>query len=193
MFLGFPLGTHRICSRIHRLSSSDLQLRNDPGEVLSRIVMPRNPLALSLKQPWATLLAHGIKTIEIRRWSTKCRGKILIHAARIPDPRPEGWALVPKEWLTQAELVGGIIGIGELTECVVYRTPETFAADREKHLNDPAWFQDPAMFGFVFTNLKALPFRRYPGWMRFFEVAPETAEPKVPKSARIQKIHGWWD
>jgi hypothetical protein len=155
--------------------------------------MPGNPLALSLKQPWATLLAHGIKTIEIRRWPTKCRGKILIHAARIPDPRPEAWVLVPEEWLTQAEQVGGIIGIGELTECVVYRIPEAFAADRDKHLNDPAWFQDPAMFGFVFTKLKALPFRRYPGWMRFFEVAPERAESKLPKSPKTRKIHGWWD
>ncbi len=155
--------------------------------------MPRNPLALSLKQPWATLLAHGMKTIEIRRWPTKRRGKILIHAARIPDPRPEAWALVPDEWLTQAGQMGGIIGIGELTDCIVYRTPESFAADREKHLNDPAWFQDPAMFGFVFTNLKTTPFRRYPGWMRFFEVAPERVGSKPPKAPGIRKLYGWED
>lgn len=138
--------------------------------------MARNDLALSLKQPWATLLAHGRKTVEIRRWPTNRRGRIMIHAARISDPRPEAWALVPEEWLPVARLVGGIIGVGELTDCVVYRTSETFAADREKHLNDPGWFQGPAMFGFVFANLKVLPFRRYPGWMRFFEVPPESAD-----------------
>ena len=53
--------------------------------------------ALSIKQPWAALLVAGIKTVEIRRWPTNRRGRILIHAARIPDPRPEAWALVPDE------------------------------------------------------------------------------------------------
>ena len=132
--------------------------------------MARMHLALSLKQPWATLLAHGRKTIEIRRWPTNRRGRILIHAARIPDPRPEAWALVPDELREHAQQVGGIIGVGELNNCLVYRTLESFVTDREKHLNDPSWFQGPVMYGFAFANLKALPFRRYPGWMRFFDV-----------------------
>ena len=53
--------------------------------------------ALSLKQPWAALLVHGRKTIEVRRWATKRRGPVLIHAARVPDPRPEAWAQLPPE------------------------------------------------------------------------------------------------
>ena len=140
--------------------------------------MPQTQLALSLKQPWATLLAQGRKTIEIRRWPTLKRGPILIHAAQIADPRPEAWALLPKEWLVMAKQAGGIIGVGELTDCVAYRTRETFAVDQEKHLNDPAWFEAPAMYGFVFTDLKSMPFRRYPGWMRFFEVTSEAFSPK---------------
>src|SRR5437879_10658243 len=86
--------------------------------------MARMHLALSLKQPWATLLAHGRKTIEVRRWPTKQRGRILIHAARIPDPRPEAWAFVSKELWPVAQQVGGIIGVGELTECLSYRSLE---------------------------------------------------------------------
>lgn len=35
---------------------------------------------LTLKQPWATLVAEGIKKYEFRTWKTKFRGKILIHA-----------------------------------------------------------------------------------------------------------------
>lgn len=35
---------------------------------------------LTLKQPWATLVAEGIKTYEFRSWKTNYRGKILIHA-----------------------------------------------------------------------------------------------------------------
>src|SRR5690606_22562088 len=37
--------------------------------------------ALSIKQPWASLIAHGIKDIENRTWSTKFRGRIYIHAS----------------------------------------------------------------------------------------------------------------
>ena len=35
---------------------------------------------LTLKQPWATLVAEGIKKYEFRSWKTTYRGKILIHA-----------------------------------------------------------------------------------------------------------------
>ena len=35
---------------------------------------------ITLKQPWATLVAEGIKQYEFRSWPTKYRGEILIHA-----------------------------------------------------------------------------------------------------------------
>jgi len=38
--------------------------------------------ALTLTQPWATLVALGEKRIETRGWSTKYRGEIAIHAAK---------------------------------------------------------------------------------------------------------------
>ena len=40
---------------------------------------------LSLKQPFADLLALGEKTIELRKWNTKFRGKFLIHVSKIID------------------------------------------------------------------------------------------------------------
>lgn len=36
--------------------------------------------ALTIRQPWATLIATGAKTIETRSWSTKYRGPLAIHA-----------------------------------------------------------------------------------------------------------------
>lgn len=39
--------------------------------------------ALTLHQPWATLVAEGVKTIETRSWPTKHRGPVAIHAAAI--------------------------------------------------------------------------------------------------------------
>jgi hypothetical protein len=129
--------------------------------------------ALSLKQPWAALLANGRKTIEVRRWRTERCGRVLIHAARVPDERPEAWALVPPHLLAMARLSGGIIGAGEITTCRSYRSLKAFVADRARHLNAPAWFQ-AGLYGFVFTNLTVLPFRAYPGWLRFFPVEDET-------------------
>ncbi|HVM07165.1 MAG TPA: ASCH domain-containing protein [Acidimicrobiales bacterium] len=38
--------------------------------------------AISLWQPWASLIAYGVKTIETRSWSTPYRGRIAIHAAK---------------------------------------------------------------------------------------------------------------
>lgn len=35
---------------------------------------------LTLRQPWATLVAEGIKKYEFRSWKTNYRGKVLIHA-----------------------------------------------------------------------------------------------------------------
>lgn len=35
---------------------------------------------LTLRQPWATLVAEGIKKYEFRSWETNYRGKVLIHA-----------------------------------------------------------------------------------------------------------------
>lgn len=44
---------------------------------------------LSVMQPWASLLAEGIKPIELRSWSTRYRGQILIRASRNSPARWE--------------------------------------------------------------------------------------------------------
>jgi hypothetical protein len=124
--------------------------------------------ALSLKQPWAALLAHGLKTVEVRSWRTRQRGRVLIHAARLPDPRPEAWACVPPELLPSTRLAGGIVGVGELLECRTYRNRTEFTADRDRHRNQSDWFRPPRLYGFVFVNLAVLPFAPCPGQTRFF-------------------------
>jgi len=39
---------------------------------------------LSIRQPYASLICRGIKTIENRSWDTAYRGKLLIHASGKP-------------------------------------------------------------------------------------------------------------
>ena len=145
--------------------------------------MPQRLYALSLKQPWATLLVHGLKTIEVRRWPTARRGRILIHAARIPDNRPEGWRHVPEHLQSMANQLGGILGAADLTGCTTYRQLDKFLEDRHLHLNEPDWFEPAGLFGFTFAQMEVLPFRSYPGWMRFFPVEPDG----VPHFSRAKK------
>ncbi len=40
--------------------------------------------AISIKEPWASMIANGEKTIETRTWKTNHRGKILLCASNNP-------------------------------------------------------------------------------------------------------------
>lgn len=42
---------------------------------------------LSIKQPYASLIAYGIKKYEFRTWNTKYRGEVLIHASKGVDKK----------------------------------------------------------------------------------------------------------
>ncbi len=50
-------------------------------------------LAISLKQPYANLVAEGKKTTETRKWTTKYRGDLLICSSKVPNTYPAGYAL----------------------------------------------------------------------------------------------------
>ena len=41
--------------------------------------------ALSVRQPWASMIAQGHKTIEWRSWRTHYRGPLLICSGKTPD------------------------------------------------------------------------------------------------------------
>ena len=83
--------------------------------------------ALTVKQPWASLIVDGIKDIENRTWPTKFRGRILIHAGAKPDKEP--YMLFNDEQLEEIddcvmdviesyENTGAIIGSVEIVDCV---------------------------------------------------------------------------
>lgn len=52
--------------------------------------------ALSVKQPWASLIRDGIKTLEVRSWRTDHRGSLLIVASKQPDRRPRASPYAPE-------------------------------------------------------------------------------------------------
>jgi hypothetical protein len=57
-------------------------LAPDQDELPPTGAAPRAIPVLTLHQPWASLIALGVKTIETRSWSTKYRGPLAIHAGK---------------------------------------------------------------------------------------------------------------
>ncbi|KAG2533692.1 hypothetical protein PVAP13_9NG018200 [Panicum virgatum] len=66
----------------HHSSSSSSSSRSSDG----RGYHGGNP-CLTMHQPWASLLVHGIKRVEGRSWPSPITGRLWIHAAsKVPDP-----------------------------------------------------------------------------------------------------------
>lgn len=53
--------------------------------------------AISIKEPWASMIAHGEKTIEARSWKTSIRGRIVLCASKNPDGKYAGQAFALAE------------------------------------------------------------------------------------------------
>lgn len=51
--------------------------------------------AISINQPYATLIERGQKTLEVRSWRTKIRGSVLVCSTKLPyyNDLPRGQAL----------------------------------------------------------------------------------------------------
>ena len=81
--------------------------------------------AISLIQPWATLIVAGVKRFETHAWGTSYRGPLLIHASKTIDNhylgRPDVAALVLKAGISSFP-TGAIVGQATLSGCV--RTDE---------------------------------------------------------------------
>lgn len=104
--------------------------------------------ALTIKQPWASLIVHGIKDIENRTWRTDYRGPLLIHASKTIyggnlkgflnkeqlEAVGEGYDEVVREQLTH---VGAIIGRVDIVDCVVDHE-SVWAEHDEDFLNEVA-------------------------------------------------------
>jgi len=92
--------------------------------------------AITLWQPWASLIAAGVKRHETRSWATSYRGPIAIHAGQTIDvagaPEALCAAALGANW-RRVIPVGMILAVGELTACVEASrlAPSLTTADRE--------------------------------------------------------------
>lgn len=72
--------------------------------------------ALTIRQPWGSLIVAGIKDVENRSWRTNHRGPLLIHAGAAMDP-VEGWRVLEVARLAEIPR-GALIGMVEVVGCV---------------------------------------------------------------------------
>ena len=67
---------------------------------------------ITIKQPFATLIAEGIKEYEFRTWKTNYRGELLIHAGKGIDKQEI------KKYKVFTYPQGCIIAKANLTDCI---------------------------------------------------------------------------
>ena len=105
---------------------------------------------LSLKQPFADLLALGEKTIELRKWNTKFRGEFLVHASKNVD-----FDICERLDIETNNLsIGAIIGSAFLYDVKVYSKQEDFNRDKQKHISIISRYFDGYKYGFLIRNAK---------------------------------------
>lgn len=67
---------------------------------------------LSVRQPYAHYICAGLKTVENRTWTTKYRGRVLIHACDTSYAWPDADCLpaqlveMAQEWIGKTDLTG---------------------------------------------------------------------------------------
>jgi hypothetical protein len=124
--------------------------------------------ALSVMQPWATLIALGAKRIETRSWSTSYRGPLAIHASsrmsreaamslRAPRIREALGAGGYHQGSDTASNpfglpLGAVIAMVTLVD-VQRITPEHVPAEPERSFGD----YTPGRFAWFFHNVRQLP------------------------------------
>jgi len=81
---------------------------------------------LSIKQPWASLIANGIKDIENRTWRTYFRGRIYIHVSgakkfnvQLTDDQTKLAIPVLETAFNGTMPFGAIIGEVDIIDCVI--------------------------------------------------------------------------
>ena len=102
---------------------------------------------LSVRQPWASLIVWGLKTVELRSWTTPFRGQLFIQAAKAVDEA------AMRRFGNQDLPVGAIVGSVSVTT-IEPLTPVRWAELAEWHLD--AGQHQPGCFAWHFANPRPL-------------------------------------
>lgn len=131
--------------------------------------------ALSLRQPWASLVVFFSKDVENRRWRPTFRGEFLIHAALGMESHEFEGALTfattvlgHRPTLTIEGLKrGGIVGRATLYDVIAPVAGTLFPVTRPWHM--------PDQYGCLLRDVRPTKFVPYRGFPGFFDVPDEIA------------------
>lgn len=153
-----PVGEQRLASPSPNDNSIDRSLsprrmreQARAGEVWTSPV----PRALTVYQPWATLIAARKKTIEVRRRRTWYRGTLLIHAGRQTEPWYDGRPLPSGCVVAVVELIDcRRLGPDDIPHYFGYEIP-----DQDEHRQELEWLAGPGQdwWGWVLRWRAPLP------------------------------------
>ncbi|HUY70177.1 MAG TPA: ASCH domain-containing protein [Candidatus Baltobacteraceae bacterium] len=120
---------------------------------------------LSVKQPYADLIATGAKTIELRSWDTKYRGRLLIHASSVPDVEGVKRFNIDTSKLATGAIVAEVL----LYDVKKYHNISELMEDKDRHLAGQAYI-DKAKFGFLLREARKITPIPMKGSLGIFEV-----------------------
>lgn len=124
---------------------------------------------LSVNQPWAALVVHGVKDIENRSWRTHHRGALLIHAAQrrsrrsLADVCAQYSVAITPALEALCELRGGILGQVAVVDCVESHSSPWFDGTTDS--------KGKRNFAFVLSDARVLPFRPMPGRLGIWPIS----------------------
>jgi hypothetical protein len=138
--------------------------------------------AISIHQPWADLIVDGKRRLEIRKWTTRHRGILLIHATLTVDwPECGRLDVVPSA-------KGAIIGLAKLVS-IHKLTEQEWDTLRSLHLEVGARPYGDNTFGWflksAFRFKQAVPFR---GALGLFSVPDELIPKRTWKILKGGKV-----
>jgi hypothetical protein len=143
----------------------NLEHLNSKSDIPSGIIK-----ALSLKQPYAWLIANGYLLVDDRTWRTGYRGSILIHASKGIYEEYYDYLVAQTDIpLPSKDKLGyaGIVGIAQLILCArPDEIPPTLTREQRAHFSGVPLDG----FGFLFKHAKPLTLMPCPGKLGIFEI-----------------------
>lgn len=126
--------------------------------------------ALTLTQPWATLVAIGAKRIETRSWPTRYRGPVAIHAAKglssigghsglinlcLEQPFARVLAMAGKGLLVPGHdlPLGEVLATAQLIDCIPTYRVAANVSDQEEAFGDFS----PGRWAWMLADIRQLP------------------------------------
>lgn len=129
---------------------------------------------ITIKQPFASLIAAGLKEYEFRTWKTNYRGKIYIHAGLGTDRK----AIEKFKDYNLEYPKGEIIAVAELVDCIMIDEEVKKELQAKNSLVYSGVIHDTSFqgYGFQLANIRKVKPISVKGKLGLWNYEPETLE-----------------